>query len=449
MNISFQNIDNVSGMLTMKVEKADYQDLVEKQLKTFKHKAQMPGFRPGMVPMGLVRKMYYKSAMAEEINKLISQEVYKYIKDNNIEILGEPLPNEEKQGEIDFDTMEDFEFVFDLALAPQFEVELSKKDKLTYYKVAVTDEMVDKQVSSYRSRMGTHEQADSFADNDMLKGLLTELNEDGQAKEGGLTRDAVVMMPEYMKDADQKALFKGAAKESVVIFNPTKAFESASEVASLLSIPKEEAEQVTSDFSYKIEEITRFVEAPLDQELFDKIFEKDTVKTEEEFRNKVKETIEAQFAPSADFKLLLDVRKLLMDKIKPEYSEPLMKRIMKANNEDRDAAFVDEHYTKSIEELTWHLIKEKLVKVNNVKVEPDEVLAEAKNETRSRFAQYGMMNVPEELLENYAKEMMKKEEDVNHLVSRVIDNKLTVALKPQVTLKTKTVTPEEFNKLFE
>ena len=207
MNVSFQNIDKVSGLLTVKLEKADYQEKVDKSLKTFRQKAQIPGFRKGMVPMSLVKKMYGKSVIAEEVNKLLSEKVYDYIKNNNVNMLGEPLPNEEKQQVIDFDTMEEFEFVFDIALAPEFKAEVSNTDKVDYYTIEVTDEMVDNQVKAYTQRNGKYDQVSAYEDNDMLKGLIAELDENGNTKEGGIQVEGAVLMPSYMKNDEQKAIF--------------------------------------------------------------------------------------------------------------------------------------------------------------------------------------------------------------------------------------------------
>ena len=210
MNVSFQNIDKVSGLLTVKLEKADYQEKVDKSLKTFRQKAQIPGFRKGMVPMNLVKKMYGKSVIAEEVNKLLSEKVYDYIKSNNVNMLGEPLPNEEKQQVIDFDTMEEFEFVFDIALAPEFKAEVSNTDKVDYYTIEVTDEMVENQVKAYTQRNGKYDQVSAYEDNDMLKGLIAELDENGNTKEGGIQVEGAVLMPSYMKNEEQKAIFANA-----------------------------------------------------------------------------------------------------------------------------------------------------------------------------------------------------------------------------------------------
>ena len=451
MNVSLQNIDKVSALLTVKLEKADYQERVDKALKHLRQKAQMPGFRPGMVPMGLVKKMYGKSVLAEEVNKLLSETVYKYIQDNKVNILGEPLPNEEKQPAIDFDTMEEFEFLFDIALAPEFKVEVSKDDKVDYYDIEVTDEMVNNQVKAYTQRNGKYEQVETYAENDLLKGLLAELDEEGNTKEGGIQVEGAVMMPAYMKNDEQKAIFANAKVNDVLVFNPHTAWDgNPAELASLLKIDKEAAAEMKSNFSYQVEEITRFVEGELNQDIFDQVFGECNVKTEEEFRAKVKEVIANQFVADSDYKFLIALRKVLTDKIgKLEFPDALLKRIMRLNNPDKDEKFVEDNYDKSIEELTWHLIKEQLVKANDIKVEQKDITDMAKEATRAQFAQYGMLSVPDEILENYSKEMLKKKESVEGLVNRVVETKLATALKPQVTLENKAISAVDFNKMFE
>ena len=451
MNVSLQNIDKVSALLTVKLEKADYQEKVDKSLKNIRQKAQIPGFRKGMVPMSLVKKMYGKSVVAEEVNKELSEAVYKYIQDNNLAILGEPLPNEEKQQDIDFDTMEEFEFLFDIALAPEFKAEVDAKDIVDYYTIDITEDMINNQLKAYTQRSGKYDQVDVYENNDMLKGLLAELDENGNTKEGGIQVEGAVMMPSYMKNDDQKAIFASAKVNDVLVFNPHMAWDgNAAELASLLKIDKEDAAEMKSNFSFQVEEITRFVEGELTQEIFDQVCGKDTVKTEEEFRAKVKEVIANQFVADSDYKFLIDARKMLMEKVgKLEFPDALLKRIMRLNHSDKDETFVEENYDRSIEELTWHLIKEQLVKANDIKVEQEDVVNMAKEATRAQFAQYGMMSVPEELLENYSKEMLKKKETVEGLVSRVVEAKLASALKSQVKLNNKTISAEEFNKMFE
>lgn len=451
MNVSLQNIDKVSGLLTVKIEKADYQDQVDKSLKSLRQKANIPGFRKGMVPVSLIKKMYGKSVLAEEVNKLLSEKVYGYIKENNLNILGEPLPNEDKQQPIDFETMDEFEFLFDIALVPEFKAEVTAKDKVDYYTIEVTDEMVDNQVKTYTQRNGKYEKVEEYQDNDMLKGLLTEVDKKGNAKKEGILVEDAVLMPSYIQDEKQKELFNGAKLNDIITFNPNKAYKgNEAEIASLLKIDKEAVAGLKSDFTFQIQEITRFIPGELTQEIFDQVFGEGVVKSEDEFRAKIKENIAAQYVADSDYKFLIDTRTMLLKKVgKLEFPDALLKRVMLHNNEEKGEEFVNENYDKSIEELTWHLIKEQLVKENEIKVEQEDVVAMAKDATRAQFAQYGMMSVPDDLVEGYATEMLKKKESIDGLVNRVVEKKLAEALKEKVKLVNKAISVQDFNKMFE
>ena len=448
MNISLQNVDKVSAVLTAQIEKADYQEKVEKALKTLRQRVNMPGFRKGMVPMGLIKKQYGTSVLLEEVDKLLQEKVGEYIRENKVNMLGTPLP---KENNINFETDENFEFSFDIALAPEFIVELSAADNLDYYDINVTDEMVDQQVKMYTQRTAKYEKVEDYQDNDMLKGLLAELDENGNTKEGGLQVEGAVMMPSYMKNDDQKAIFNGAKVNTVLVFNPSVAFDNnEAELASLLKVKKEDVAAHTGNFSFQIEEITRMIPGELTQELFDQVLGEGKASNEEEFRAQIKEAIAKQFEGDSDYKFMIDVRTYLANKVgKLEFADGLMKRIMLENNKEKGEEFVNENYDKSLEELTWHLIKEKLVEANGIKVEQGDITDMAKETTRAQFAQYGMINVPDELLENYSKEMLKKRESVEALVNRVIESKLGDALKTQVTLNHKAVSAEEFNQMFQ
>ena len=449
MNVSMQNVDKVSALLTVNIEKADYQEKVEKVLKKYRQQANIPGFRKGMVPMSLIKKQFGKSVMAEEVDKLMQEKVNEYIRENKVNMLGMPLPNEEKMQVIDFDTQENFEFVFDIALAPEFKAEITEQDTLDFYTIAVSDEMVNSQVDMYAQRAAKYEKVEEYADRDMVKGLLAELDENGNTKEGGIQVEGAVMMPSYMKNDEQKAIFATAKVNDVLVFNPNAAFDgNEAELSSLLKIKREEVAEMKSNFSFQVEEITRAVPAALDQALFDQVFGEGAVSSEEEFRGKIKEGIAAQFMADSNYKFLLDARTYLMNKVgKLEFPDALLKKIMLLNNEDKGESFVEENYEKSLEELTWHLIKEQLVEAFGIKVEQADILEMAKENTRMQFAQYGMMSIPEEMLENYAKEMLKKKENVEGLVNRAVESKLAVALKSKAALNNKEVSMEEFNNL--
>ena len=443
MNISVENIDKVNAVVTAVVEPADYTEKYEKAIKDAKKKMNMPGFRPGMVPVGLIKKQFGVSILAEEVNKILQDGLFGYIRENKINMLGEPLPTEDNN-KVELKEGESFTFKFDLVIAPEFEVSLTKKDKIDYYNVDVTDQMVENQVEMYRQRGGKYEQVDSYEDNDMIKGVITELD-----VETPVTAENVVMLPKYFKNDDQKKLFDGVKKNDIVTFNPSVAYDNnEAELTSLLKVEKADALNHKGEFNFQITEITRFVLGPFNQELFDTVFPGGEVKTEADFRAKVKELIADQFKKDSDYKFLLDVRKYVTEKIgKLEFPEEKLKKILLANTGDQ--AKVDAQFDKSIEELTWHLIKEKLVEQNEVKVEDEDVKNMAKEVTRMQFAQYGMLNIPDEYLENSVKEMLKKRETVDNLIDRCIEVKLGVAIKEKVTLKESTVSAEDFNKMFE
>ncbi len=450
MDISLENVDKVSAVLTIKLVKTDYAGRVEKALEDLRRKASMPGFRPGRVPMTLLKKRYGKDVTAEEVNKLLGEKLRAYIKENDLNILGEPLPSEDRRQDMDFDADEELSFAFDLALAPEFKAELGGEDTLDYYDIRVDDGMIDDQVRMYARRAGRYDHVDSCGDSDMVKGLLAELDEDGNTKEGGVQVENAVLSPEHMKDEEQKALFSGCKVNDVLVFNPNKAYDGQDvEIASLLRIKKEDVQAMTSDFSFRVQEITRFREAELDQELFDQVFGKGTVTSEEEFRDKVKEVLSERFVADSDGKFMLDVRAYLTNKVgRLEYPDAFLKRYMRVSSADKGEKFVEENYDRSIAELTWHLIKEQLVKAYGIKVGKEDLLATAKNITKSQFAQYGMINVPEEVLGNYADEMLKKQDQIELLVSRSVENKLSAALKNVVNLNHKEISVEDFNKLF-
>lgn len=451
MNVSLQNIDKVSALLTVKLEKEDYQAHVDKALKDFKKKANMPGFRPGMVPMSLIKKQYGTAILAEEVNKMLQEKVYEYLKDNKVNMLGEPLPDEERQPAIDFAKDETFEFVFDIALAPEFDVVLDTNDEIDYYTIDINDDLVERQVKMYAQRGGKYENVQEYAEGDMLKGLIAELDENNSVKEGGIQVEHAVMMPTYMKKDEQKAIFFNAKVNEVLVFCPFEAFDgNEAEIASLLKIDKKDVANVKGNFSFQVEEITHFVPGDLNQELFDNVFGEGVVKSEEEFRGKIRSELAEQFVNDSNYKFLIDVREYLVKKIgKLEFPDAILKRVMLLNNKEKGEAFVSENYDRSIDELTWHLIKEKLVAANNIKVENNDIMDMAKEVTRIQFAQYGMLNVPEDMLENYAKDMVKRKESVEQLVNRSIESKLAKVLKDKVKLNNKTVSVEDFNKMFE
>ena len=450
MKITFDCPDKINGLLTMTIEPADYQEKVEKTLKDYRKKAQVPGFRPGQVPMGLVKRQYGTAIKVDEVNRLMGEKLYEYVRENKIQMLGEPLPSDKQQPQ-DFEKEGDMTFVFDIAVAPEFTVALSGKDKIAYYTIAVDDKLIDQQVQMYASQGGEFVKAEVFSGNDTITGDLRQLDEKGNTLEGGITTESGMIMPAYIKEDKQKKLFDGCKPGDIITFNPKKAYpDNDAEVAALLKVKKEDIADMNSDFSFQVTEIRHFQPAEVNQALFDRVFGEGTVSDEKSFREKIAEQLKAQFVSSSDYRFLQDVRAHLEKKVgKLEFPEALLKRVMLQNNKDKGADYVEQNFEGSIKELGWHLIKEQIVSAQEIKVEDEDVKRVAREAIRAQFAQYGMANVPDDVIENYAEEQLKKRENIDNFVDRAVDLKLIEKLKTVVKLDEKSVSLDEFNKMME
>lgn len=450
MNISLaKNEDVTRGIIKMEIEKADYTGQVEKSLRGFRQKANIPGFRKGMVPMGLVKKMYGKQVLVEEVNKLVSEKLFNYIREEKLNILGEPLPNETEQKELNFDADENFEFLFDVAFSPEINIELNKKTKVPYYTVAIDEEMVNKQLDSYRANFGTYAPANEVEEKDLIKGTVVQLDGD-LPKEGGLRTEDATIMPMYIKDGEEKAKFMGATLDSVVVFNPFKAYEETeAEIAAFLKIEKSQVAETNGDYSFEIKEITRYKEAELNQELFDKVFGEGVVTSEDECRNKIKEVLAEQFAPQSDYKFLKDAREMLIKKAgNLAFADDFLKRWLLAANEKNTPEKIEDEYPQIVDDLKYHLIKENLVAKHGIKTEEEDVRILAGKVAKSQFAQYGMLFVPDDMLNNYVQDMLKNKETLQNIIDRASDDKFAAWLKAHVKVDVKETSMDEFDKLF-
>ncbi len=448
MNITFENADKVNGLMTITIEKEDYQEKVEKTLKDYRKRANVPGFRPGMVPMGMIKKQYGTAVKMDEVNRLLGEKLSEYIRENKIQMLGEPLPSE-KQEPQDIETDGPLTFMFDIAVAPEFTAELTAKDKIDFYTIKVDDKLIDDQVQMYASQAGEMQKADVFSGNDTLTGDLRQLDGEGNTLEGGITTESGMIMPAYIKDEEQRKLFDGCKPGDIITFNPKKAYpDNDAEVAALLKVEKDAVKDLTSDFSYQVTEIRHFQPAEVNQQLFDRVFGEGAVNGEKEFREKIADMLQAQLVQNSDYKFLTDLRAYMEKKVgELTFPEALLKRVMLQNNKDKGADFVEKNFEGSIRELKWHLIKEQLVAANEIKVEEEDLKTIAKEAVRQQFAQYGMGNVPDDVLEQYAGEQLKKRENLDNYVDRAVDQKLVEKLKTVVKLNEKSVTLEEFNKM--
>ena len=447
MKVSFDCPDKINGLLTVTIEEDDFKNDVEKELKNYRKRANVPGFRPGMVPMGLIRRQYGNAVKMDVVNNKLSEEVNKYIQDNKINMLGMPLGSE-KQTPVDLEKDAPYTFMFDIAVAPEFDIELSDKDAIDYYDITVDDKLVDQQVDGFASRFGAYQKAEEYKEGDVLKGDLRELDAEGNTKEGGVEVEGATVMPQYLKDDDQKKLFEGAKAGDIITFNPYKAYAGGAEVATLLKVEREKKDDYQGDFSYQITEVQHFEKHAVDQELFDQVFGKDEVKDEKSFREKIAEGVKQQLATDEDFRFLQDLRKHAEEKVgQLTYPDALLKRVLKENNKDKDDEFINKNYEASLKDLTWSLIKNKLAEKAEVKVNDDDVKNVAREIARAQFAQYGMQNVGEEYVNNYAEELLKQRDTVNQFAERAVDEKLVAAIKPVVKLNHKEISLEDFNKM--
>ena len=441
MKIEQSELKDLTAVVTLTIESADYQEEVAKQLKEVRHKAQMPGFRPGMVPAGLVKKMYGKGILADVLNKKVGEGLQKHIEDNKLNILGDPLPSKESP-KIDLENEDTFTFMFDIAVAPEFDAKLTGKNKLTEYVIEVTEEMVNNQVQSYCERFGEYSQAEAVAEGDIVKGIAKEVD-------GEIVKEGAILNPSYMKQKTQQKKFIGAKVGDVVTFNPAKAFDSEVEVSSLLGITKEQAQELKSDFTFEIQEITRHTAAALNEELFTKVYGENAPKDEAEFRARIKAEIEANMAEDSKYKFGLDAKEAIMKKMeKVEFPVAFLKRWVLETNEKMTEEELEKDFDKMLEELKWHLAKDQLMKEYKIDVQKEDVEAYAKEVARMQFMQYGLMHVDDQYLTNYANEMLKQENQLRSIVERVAENKIYEALKGVVKLEQKKISHEEFGKLF-
>ena len=451
MNISFECPDKINGLLTLTVEKEDYEKDVEKKLKDYRKKANVPGFRPGMVPMGMIKRMFGQGAKEETVNRLIGEKLSAYLTENKVQVLGTPMAYDEDFEKNDMKTDGPFVYRFDVAVAPEINAGLGADDTIDFYDITVDDALIDEQVEMLRSRGGHEAKAETIdmTANDMLKGDVRELDADGNVKEGGISHEGSILMPSMIKVEEQKNLFADAKVGSDITFNPRKAYpESDAELASLLGISKDDVAGVESDFTFHVTEIMHFVKADVNQELFDKVFGKDEVKSEEEFRARIKDGIKGQVASDENYKFMLDVRAYLEGKVgELQFPDALLKRMMLRNNKDKGEKFVDDNYEASIKELKWQLIKEKLAGDCNIKLTDADLKDVAMGVTRMRFAQYGMTSIEDSYVEKFAEDMLKQEKQREMIVESAINMKLAAALKEVVKLNKIAISLDDFNKM--
>jgi len=449
MNILQENSDKLNAILNVKVEQADYAERVEKVLKDYRRQAKVDGFRPGMVPMGIIKKMYHTPVLVDEVNKLVSESLFNYLQENKVNILGEPLPHKDEAKKFDFEKDTEFEFKFDLGLAPELRLEVSAKDKVPFYKIKVDKKQQDEYKDQLLQRFGEFKAVDKAGNDELIKGSLVKVDKEGNEVENGIRVDNISMSLEMMKDDDQKVLFSGAVGGDQVVFDVKKAFPNDTELASLLRIDKTEVAMLEGTFKCFIDEVQKFDKAVPGEDFYNKVYGEGEVKTEEEFTKRVSEEIALNYERESEYRFMVDAREALIKKAKIDLPVEFLKRWMVETNEQITEEQVAEDFEKYEDDFRWQLIKEHLLKQQDIKVSEEEALEAAKAMALNQYMQYGMSNVPDEYLENYAKEMMSKPEESRKFYEQKGEEKLISYIKSIVKLDEKEVSSEKFRKLYE
>ncbi len=449
MNVIRENKDELNAILKIKVDKQDYTPEVEKTLKDYRKKANVKGFRVGMAPMGMIKKLYGKSVLLDEVNKLVSKSLTDYIREEKIKILGEPMPSEEGQKQIDFDKDEDFEFSFDIGLTPEFELKLSKRDKLTFNLIKVDDDMIEKTIENHKMQGGSNQEVDKAEEKDIVKGKFEQLDADGNVNEQGVITEDAIFAVDRVEEESIRALVIGAKKDSIIDFELKKAFSNTADIASMLRIDKEKVAGLDGNFRFTIKSISRHVPAEVNQDLFDKIYGKDAVKSEEEYKNRIIEDIKAELIYQSDFRFGMDVKDKLVKKANITLPDAFLKRWLVAVNKDLTAEQVEKDYANMQTEFAWQLIKNKIIEEQEIKVEEADILNEAKQSILAQFKQYGIGNLPDEQLEPYAKQVLQQEQERNRIVEQLYEKEVVTYVKNTIKVEEKEIDAEAFSKLFE
>jgi trigger factor len=449
MNITRENIDDLNVVLKISIDKPDYEEKVETVLKDYRKKASIKGFRPGMVPIGMIRKIYGRAVQIEEINKVVTENIQKYITEEKLDILGDPLPKADEKESLDFDTQEDFTFTFEIGLAPDVVLPLSKHNKVNEYAISIDDKMRNDYIENYTRRFGELQKAEKTGEKDVVKGQIVALDEGGNVLEEGPSAEEASIGIDIIKDKKIKKLFVGKAENDPIDFDLKKAFPNESEIAGILHIEKEDVPKIEGNFRFTIKEISRFFPAEIGQDLFDKIYGEGVVNSEEEFKKKIEEEISLNLKKESEYKLMMDIKTLAIEKSDMNLPEEFLKRWLLKVDEKNTEEQIEKEFGNFRKDLIWQLIRNKVASDNEVKITEEELIAEASNITRYQFQQYGLYYATDEQINNYAKETLKKEEDAKRIADKILEDKVLHLMKDMIKLETKNVTVDEFNKLFE
>jgi trigger factor len=443
MDIRRSDIDNLTAEITIKLAPEDYEARVNEGIKKVQKQANMPGFRPGKVPAGLIRKQYGTQIMVDEINKLLNDTIYKYIEENKIEILGNPLPKD--QTAVDFTTQKEFEFVYQVGLAPDFKVDLDSSKTFTYKTVKVDDELVEKYLQDVRRNHGKPVSPEEAGEKDVVFVDINELDETGAIKPGGIFKSTSVSY-ERIKNEGARSKVLGVKRGDKIVVNVNDLYETALDKSVSLGIDKETAETVSCDLQLTVKNISRLEEAELNQELFDRVYGEGKVTSEEEFRDKIRQELALMFRADSERFLKTEVEKNLIEKTKLELPDSFLKRwLMAVNEKPITQEELEKDYPNYAKAMQWRLIENKIIKENGIKVGADEAKEEAKSYIRSEYARYGQMPADEDL-EKISRDLLSKEKEAQKIFENLYSKKVLDLIKEKCTLNTKEVSYEEFFK---
>ena len=449
MKINRENIDNVNATIRVLIEKNDYEKNVADKLHEYRHKVALPGFRPGKVPAGVIQKRFGKAILAEEINQLLSQNLTNYLRDEKINLIGDPLPNTELQPAIDFDKAQNFEFVFDIALSPEIEIVLDESLTIDYYKIMVDNKMVEENLEQVRSKYGKNVDTNEVTKDAYIRADFVELDADGNEVEDGIRAENVLLAIDHIKDEETLNMLVGKTIDEAVVFNPVNSMENRHEVGHMLNISLEAAETLESNFRCTVKSIQVFEKADINEELFRSLFGENTdISTEEQFIEKIKENISISLDNNSKQRFEVDAKKALINAIPLELPETFLKRWLKETNKELTGEKIEAEFDDFSEDLRWQLIKNAIINKNKIQVSEEETLDMAKSVALSQYQQYGIYQVDDEHLESFANRLLEKEGDRERIVRRIFEVKVFHLVREKVTLNENLVTTDEFKALY-
>ncbi len=443
MNITKEESGNLTALVHINLKEEDYIEKVNKQLKTYRKEAKMPGFRPGMVPMGMIKKMYGKAVLADEVNKSISDALNTYLYDNKINVLGNPLPNEEKTATLDFDKQKEFDFFFDIGIAPEIEVNLEEDIKIPYYKIKVSDEEVQNALTDIQKRLGKEEHPEKAALEDTLKGKFVQVDEEGNDVEEGYTKEGSFVISDIALKTIQKK-FVDKEKGKRVVFNPAKAFKNDAKIKELLDLTESD-EKFHSDYAFDIEDIIHTIPAELNEEFYKQVYPADELKTEEDFRNRIREDLAGHYQKDADKQFVSDTIDFLLEKVNPELPDDFLKRwLLESNKEKATKEQIDGQYDSYAKTFKWQLIEEKLIKASG------DALKVTREDVRNKVRAYFQMpdgGEPNPQMEGIVDQLLSNEEEYNRIFGELMDERYITFFKEKIEKDEKEVTTDEFVKI--